>query len=342
AIAAITWPGLIAPVLGPFVGGLLATYASWRWVFFLNVPLGIVAAWLAHRYTPEHREEHSPRFDVAGFLLTAVALGGLIYGLDLLGQQGESHWAAGALVVASVGFGVAAVVHARRRPHPLLDLRAVYRDTFRQAITTTGFVGRLAMSGTPFLIPLLFQLGFGYTAFEAGLMILVYMAGNLAMKTVTTPILRRCGFRRVLIGANLATAATLVAYALFTPATPKPLIWVLLFAGGLSRSMTFTATNTLTFADVAPEERSGATALSSMLQQVSMSLGVALAALALNLGLSIWHDPQPMLPEFRFAFLCLAGFAAVSAFGFLRLDPAAGAEVSGHRRDAGQGAQTPG
>ena len=329
AIAALTWPALVAPVLGPPLGGLIATYTSWRWIFFLNVPIGLVGMALALRFIPDERHVDPPPFDSVGFVLTAVSLGGLIYGLDLIGQAGADRAVAGAVVAGSLALGVAAVRHARRTDRPLLDLSAMRWPSFSQSSATSGFLARLAISATPFLVPLMFQLGFGFNAFQAGMMVLAYMLGNLGMKVVTTPILRWFSFRSILVVSNLITAAALVACALFSRATPEPLIWIVLFIAGCSRSMNFTGCNTLTFADVTPPERGGATALSAMLQQLSVSLGVAVAALALNLSRLVFHESTLALWDFRVAFAAVAAIAAAAAIGFLKLDPKAGHEIRG-------------
>lgn len=332
AVAAITWPALIAPVIAPAVGGLIATHASWPWIFYLNLPLGIVGMALAARYTPQQKAQAHPPFDLTGFVLTGCALGGLVVGLDLLGLADAEAWLGWSLLGASLLIGAAAVGHARRARHPMLDLRPLKEPLFRITSATAGFLARVAIMGTPFLVPLLFQLGFGYDPLEAGTMLLVYMAGNLAMKTVTTPALRLFGFRRALVAANLVSAAALTGCGLFSPEWPPPAMYAVLFVAGLSRSMTFTSVNTLTFAETTPEQRPAATALSTLSHQLGATLGVAFAALVLNASLGVTGGAAISLAQFRIAFGFLAALSLVSALWFATLPADAGAEVSGHRR----------
>ena len=198
AIGLIVWPGLIAPVIGPPLGGFITTYASWRWIFLLNIPIGLLGVYLVLRFVPKHAAGGRARFDAPGFVLTAAALATLIHGLSLIAQGGAGVVSGGGFVAIGIGCGFAAVRHALRHPAPMLDLGAVAVPTFAFSTVTAGLAARVAISMTPFLLPLMFQIGFGASAFEAGIMLLVYMAGNLAMKSVTTPILHRFGFRDVI------------------------------------------------------------------------------------------------------------------------------------------------
>src|SRR6218665_606532 len=199
AIGTITWPGLIGPVIGPVLGGLIITHASWRWAFFVNVPLGLVGAWLVLRYIPPHAAGPSQPLDRIGFLLNALALSCTVFGLTLLGEPGGRVALALAWVAAGLLAGAAALRHARRTAAPMLDLRALRVRTFAIANASAGFASRVAIHASPFLLPLMLQVGLGLSALQAGFAVLVYMLGNLAMKTVTTPILRRFGFRRVMV-----------------------------------------------------------------------------------------------------------------------------------------------
>jgi len=331
AIAYITWPGLVAPVLGPPVGGFITTYASWRWIFFLNVPLGLVGIILSTLWIVNDREDQNRPFDWTGFVSSAIACSTLMYGLELVGQQPTPWPAILLLFIVSLSTGWLLVWHSGRHPTPLISLSSLRIRTFAVTIWG-GSLFRVSISVIPFLLPLLFQIGFGLSAFKSGLLVLAVFAGNLGMKTVTTPVIRHFGFRRVLIGNGLLTALSLFACALLSPAMPTPIISAILFFGGLCRSMQFTSLNTLGFADVPPGQMSAATTFASMVQQMTMGMGVAAGAIALRMAALLHHGSasDPTIPDFHLAFLLIGLIALVSVLDFLKLDATAGAVVSGH------------
>jgi EmrB/QacA subfamily drug resistance transporter len=328
AIAVITWPGLVAPVLGPPIGGFLTTYASWRWIFFLNIPLGALAFVLALRLIPSGERDREKPFDAIGFVLVGAACFFTMYGLDLFSQIGASGYPAGACVIVGLGLGMLAVHRAGRTRHPLVDFSALQ---FRSYATTIvgGSLFRIAIGSIPFLLPLLFQVAFGLTAFQSGLLVLAVFAGNLVMKPFTTLILRRFSFRTILLVNGLINAATILACALLTPATPVAVIVALLFVSGLSRSMQFTALNTLAFADVPAAKMSGANTLFNMAQQLSMGMGIGVGAIALRAGglLVVGASSSLSLPAFHVAFVAVGVIAVVAVFDVIGLAPVAGDEI---------------
>lgn len=333
AVALITWPALIAPVIGPLLGSLITTYLSWHWNFFINLPIGVIGLLLVWRFVPNQQEDGAGQLDIPGFLLSALGLTLLLAGLETFTQGTATLPLVALLLAGGIVLGVAATWHFRRVANPLLDLSSLKVQTFALSTLSAGTALRAAINATPFLIPLFLQVGFGLDAITAGTYLLVYFAGNLAMKTVTTRTLRWFGFRRVLVINGLIACGSIAACGLLTPATPVWLIMVLLFIAGLSRSMQFTALNTIGFADITSAQRSSASTLSSMLQQVSMLLGVAIAAATINLSSLVRAGSGAPLTDFHWAFIVVGAIGMVASLRFLALSPSAGSEVSGHRAE---------
>ncbi|MCB5308364.1 MFS transporter [Yersinia massiliensis] len=328
AIATITWPGLVAPILGPPVGGFITTYASWHWIFILNVPLGAIGLWLAWRLIPQELPQKETPFDMLGFVLTGSACFSLMLGLELFNHQTLSRVVPLFCIAGSLILGLLAVYHAKRQTFPLVDLWALRIKSYSVTIWS-GSVFRMAIGAVPFLLPLLFQIGFGLSAFDAGLLVLAVFAGNLAMKPFTSAILYRFGFRPTLLVNGFLNAVTIFAYALMTPDTPHVLIIVLLFISGLTRSMQFTALNTLAYSEVPAPKMSGANTFSNMAQQLSMGLGIAIGALALRIA--EWFHPYRAgiipLENFQIAFVVIGMVALLSVIDTLTLNHDAGDEV---------------
>src|SRR6202521_4457660 len=263
SITYITWPGLVAPVVGPPVGGFITTYASWHWIFFLNVPLGLLAAALAALWISNSREVQVKPFDWLGFALCGTACVTFMYGLELIGRQ-NTPWVTTSLFLAcGSALGALAILHFRRAPAPVINLISLKMKTF--AITVWGgSLFRIAISVSPFLLPLMFQVGFGLNAFQSGLLMLGLFTGNLLMKSVVTPVLRRFGFRTVLTTNGMLNAILTASCALLLPQTARIIVLLVLFLHGLSRSMQFTAVGTLAFADITKPDMSNATSFFSM------------------------------------------------------------------------------
>lgn len=332
AIAYITWPGLVAPVVGPPLGGFITTYVSWHWIFFLNVPLGVIGLGLTLLLIKNLKADEIKPFDWIGFALSSTACVSFMYGLELVGREG-TQWLTTTLYLASgCVLGALSVFHFRRARAPLLNLNLLKIRTF--AITVAGgSLFRISISVSPFLLPLMFQVGFGLNAFQSGLLMLGLFAGNLGMKTVTTPVLRRFGFRSVLIVNGMLTAVLMLACAAIFPQTPRSAIIAILFLNGLCRSMQFTSLSTLAFADVPKSDFGTATSFFSMMTQMAMGMGVAAGAIALRLSSLVTGNTSgtPTTKEFHGAFIFVAILVGVATIDCFSLKPEAGASVSRHR-----------
>lgn len=331
AIAWLTVPALIGPVIGPPLGGFLTTYLSWRWIFWINLPIGLLGIVLVTLYIPNIREEKLPPLDWRGFLLSAFGLTGLVFGFETIGRDLLPDSAVAALLVTGA-IGISLYLrHANRHPHPLIDLSLLRVPTFRAGMTG-AFLFRIGVGALPFLLPMMLQLGFGMSAFESGMVTFASAAGALTMKMAAGPILRRFGFRRVLIVNALLSGGFIAVCGLFRPDMPYALIFGLLLMGGFFRSLQFTSSNTLTISDIPNARMSKATSFTSMMQQLSLSAGVAVGAMILHATVSLGGNEGTITAtDFMPAFLTVGITAMTAAFAFLRLPADAGAEVSGHR-----------
>lgn len=328
AIAYLTWPALVAPIIAPLLGGILTTYATWPWIFLLNLPLGVIAFFAGLRLVPRHIRGVARPLDVPGLLLSCTGLGSLVYLGSVLAEPTPDWMLAIVAAIAGVGLTGLAVRRLLTARHPLLSLRSFRIETFR-VTHAGGSLFRLTISALPFLLPLFFQDALGWTPVQAGAVVLVLFCGNLAIKPATTPLLRRFGFRSVLVVSTLGAAVSIALAALITNASPLLLLIALLFGSGVARSVGFTAYNTIAFADVPGDEMTDANTLSSTVQQVASGFGVAVGAVALSAGrpLAALVGESGPVAAFHIAFLVIAVIALVPFIEALVLSRSAGENI---------------
>jgi EmrB/QacA subfamily drug resistance transporter len=335
-VAAMSWltiPALLGPILGPPVGGLIVTYASWRWIFFINLPIGALGFWLVTRFIDETRPQRGAALDFIGWLIVGSGLALLVMSFELLGKNLIANGALAAMLVGGLLLLAIYVPFARRRAQPIVDLGLLRIATFRSSIGG-GTLYRAGIGAYTLLMPLMLQLGFGYSAAASGATTFVSAAGAMAMKTTAPRIVRRFGFRPLLIGNALLSAVFLIGCSRFGEATPQALILSWLLAYGFFRSLQFTCINTLGYADVPETKMSQATSFSSTAQQLSLSIGVGIGSQLLNSARALRDGGALEAGDFQHAFLVIAALTATSALLFRRLDPDAGSSVSGHGRAA--------
>jgi EmrB/QacA subfamily drug resistance transporter len=335
ALAWLTIPALLGPVLGPPLGGFITTYLHWRWIFYINLPIGALGLALTWKFIANIKEPHAPPLDMRGFALSGLGLSAFVSGLAVLGESAGSLSAGFALAAAGLAICGAYVWHARRTENPVIDLKLLRIATFRAGVLGASLF-RIGVGAVPFLLPLMLQLSFGLTPFQAGMLTFSTAAGALVMKATAAPIIRTFGFRRVLIVNAFLSTGFLAVNGFFTAATPHAIIFALLLAGGFFRSLEFTAINALAYADIAPAQMSRATSFASVMQQVSLSLGVAIGALILHAGQAIQGETQVSRVDFAAAFWIVAAIGLLSVISFLRLPKGAGRELAG--RPAGTAA----
>ncbi len=329
-LAFLSLPALLGPVLGPPVGGFIVTYSSWRWIFYINLPVGILGIVLGRLFIADIREQGVNRLDVRGFVLAGVGLAGLCFGLEAVGRGALPVMVVGALITGGALCFALYILHARHASYPIIDLGLMRIPTFRTSILG-GFLFRIGIGALPFMLPLLLQVGFGLNALGSGLITFASAAGSMTMRLSATPLLRHFGFRRVLIANTVISALFMAAYAFFGPTTPHWVIFVALLAGGFFRALQFTSVNTLAYADVTPAVMSRATSFASMAQQLSVSFGVGIAALLLHVTMVLRGEATLSADDFPTTFLAVAVLSFASLLMFRTLEPEAGAEVSGHR-----------
>jgi EmrB/QacA subfamily drug resistance transporter len=331
AMSFVAMPALIGPMLGPVAGGFIVGLAHWRMIFFVNLPIGMLGLYLVYRHLPDYRADHSDPLDIVGMALFSAGVGLLSYVLEVFGEHSLSLGGVLGLLVLSVillaGYGW----HAATTPHPLLHLRLFGIRTFRVAVVGSFFT-RLGAGSLPFLLPLLYQVGLGYTAMESGLLIMPQPLAAITLKMTMPIILTKFGFRRVLVTNTILIGAAIASFAAVSHGTP---IWQIILQAalfGLGASLQYTSMNALIYADTDAADTSMASTIGSTAQQMSMSFSVAGASLltALFIPDHSRADPQQMIHGLHQAFLVLGGFTLLSTVIFRELHAADGDNVSQH------------
>jgi EmrB/QacA subfamily drug resistance transporter len=332
-ISAMSWftvPALLGPVVGPPLGGFIVTYLSWRWIFYINVPMGLLGIYLASRYIQDVREPDPGRFDLGGFIFSSISLSCLMYGLEMASRGGgASRGATLAIIAIGLAAGLAYVRHARSQTTPILDFSLMRFPTFSISVIG-GSLTRITTGALPFLLPMMMQVGFGVSAARSGMITFTSAAGSFVMKMAAGPILRRFGFRDTLLWNGLIATSFIMLCAAFRPAWPILAINLVLLLGGFFQSLQFTALNTIAYAEIPAQRMSSATSFYSTFQQLTLSAGICISSAILALSMLVNGHPSPQLSDFSFAFLGVTLVSFLAAPFNARLPKDAGAAMSGH------------
>ena len=331
-VSAMAWlmiPAQIGPILGPPVGGFLVTYLSWRWIFYINVPIGLLGIALALRFIGNVREPGKVGFDLPGLLFSGVSLSCLMFGLETVARGESSAWAAAAIVTVGLVSGALYLRHARRHPKPVLDFKLMAVPTFSLSVLGGG-LSRIAAGAIPFLLPMLLQLGFGWSAASSGLITLASSAGSMLMRLSAKPVLKRWGFRRVMIWNGLIASLFLAGIAALRPSWPTAAIYALLLAGGFFQSLQFIAYNTIAYADIPKPRISAATSFYTTFQQLNLTLGICVASGALSASMALLGHHRAEVQDYSIAFLVVSALSLMASPVCARLPAGAGGQLSGH------------
>lgn len=330
AMAWLTVPALIGPVVGPPLGGFLTTFFSWHWIFLINIPIGALGIILATIYLPKVERDAIRPMDWTGFLLIGITFSGTLFGLSVISLPALPPYVGISTIVAGVAAGFLYMRHLKTAKYPLLNPNLLRHPMFRTAIIG-GSIFRIGVGASPFLIPLMLQLGFGLTAFETGSIMLFGAVGAICAKIFITRLYKAFGFKHVMIASVIIGAILLGANGLFTPTTFWGVISMTLFFTGLLRSTFFTGVNAMSFGDIDSSESGEATAIFAVTVQISFALGVAFAGAALEF-LSFTQQAETSVADFQLVFFLMAGITAIAVFPFMKLNRNAGSFMSGHQQ----------
>lgn len=341
AMSYLTIPALMAPIFGPPLGGLIVTYASWRWIFLINIPIGVLGWWLVSRHIRDIREADQPPLDLAGWMLLGAGVAGLVFGFENIGKNVLPPNVPAMSLLVGLLLLALYVRHARLDEAPIVRLSLLRIPTFRSSVGG-GSLFRVGIGAFSLLMPMMLQLGFGLSALHSGLITFSSAVGALMMKTIAQKLTRRYGFRDLLVWNALISSAALIACGFFRLHTPYLLIVGFLLVAGFLRSLQFTCINAMAFADVDEDDMSQATSFSSTAQQLALSVGVGIGSQVLHLSMLLRGGESLDVSDFTAAF-CVVGLISLSSvLSFRRLPSDAGGNVSGHRLAMAEEASTPG
>lgn len=330
-IQATSWvlvPAVVGPIMGPPLGGFIVTYLDWRWIFYINVPIGILGVILVSRYIADTRSDGSEGFDLPGMILSAISLGLLLFGFELASHRDTLIMALAFLGIGALA-GVGYIAHARRTKDAILDISLMKIPTYGTSVIA-GAITRITQGAHPFLLPLMMQLGFGYTAAQSGMMTFATALGSISAKPLAPPILRRFGFRNTLMVNGFFASAGYALCGLFRPGWPPMLMFAMMVVSGFFMSIQFTGYNTLAYDEISSARMGSATSFYTTFQQLMLSVGICTGAAALEAAMVTRGHAHPVLGDFTVAFWTVAAISLGATIWNRRFAPDAGIEISGH------------